>query len=75
MSNTTKNKKGDNTMKLTTQEQNHINSQLERYAEILRNECMNDSNEWTDAEMERYISKELKKYRKQLEKEAIEATN
>lgn len=57
-------------MKLTTQEQNYINSQLERYAEILRNECLNDSHEWTDAEMERYISKELKKYRRELEKEA-----
>lgn len=59
-------------MKLTTQEENHINSQLERYAEILRNECLNDSQEWTDAEMGRYISRELKKYRRELEKETAQ---
>ena len=62
-------------MKLTTQEQNYINSQLERYAEILQAECLNDSQEWTDAEMEKYISRELKKYRRELEKEALEANN
>ena len=62
-------------MKLNTWEENHINSQLVRYAEILQAECLNDSHEWTKSEMEKYISRELKKYRKELEKEALEANN
>lgn len=61
-------------MKLTTQEQNHINSQCERYAEILRNECLNDSHEWTESEMQKYISRSVKKYRKELEKEATQGS-
>ena len=62
-------------MKLNTWEENHINSQCVRYAEILQAECLNDSHHWTESEMEKYISREVKKYRKELEKEAFEANN